>query len=116
MNRGDNGDPTKSASGGLYREDARVVCGNRLDIKYLCGNERPSGHKTRQGGPHSKTTKEKEAETTGGAAAQHSSNRRNRNRIRRQLLREIYKMERQEAGPDERRETGICSLQEQLKG
>ena len=115
MNRGDNGNSTESASGGLYREDARGICGNKLDLKYLCGDERPSGHKTRQGGSHSEMTKEEEAETTGGEVVQHLSNRRNRNRIRRQLTREIYNMERREDILAERREIKICCLREQLK-
>ena len=43
------------------------------------------------------------------------SNPRNRNRIRRQLTRKIYKMERREDTPDERRKIEIYSLREQLK-
>ena len=115
MNRGDNGDPTESASGGLYRKDAQVICWEKLDVKYLCGDKRPSGHKSRQKGPCDGKTKDEGTESTRGAAAQQSSNRRNRNRIRRQLLREIYKMEQREDIPAKRRETEIRSLREQLK-
>ena len=43
------------------------------------------------------------------------SNPRNRNQIRRQLTRKIYKMERQEDVSGRRREIEICSLREQLK-
>ena len=74
MNRGDNRDSTEGASGGLYREDARVICGNKVDVKYLCGDERPSGHKTRQRGTQGGETKEEGIEPTGETAAQHSSN------------------------------------------
>ena len=82
MNRGDSKDSTGGASGGLYRKDAQAICGNELDVNYLCGDERPEGHKTRLRGPHSGRTKEEGTEPIGGVAAQHSSNRRNRNRIR----------------------------------
>ena len=116
MNRGDNGDPTESASGGLYRKGAQVRCWDKLDVKYLCGDKRPSGHKSRQKGPCDGKAKDEGTASTGGAAAKHSANRRNRNRIRRQLSREIYKMERREDIPAERRETEIRSLREQLKG
>ena len=74
MNRGVNGDSTESASGGLYRKDAQVICWEKLDVKYLCGDKRPSGHKSRQRGPCDKKPKEERTESTGGAAAQHSSN------------------------------------------
>ena len=94
MNRGDNGDSTASASGGLYREDAQAICCNKLDVKFLCGDERPSGHETRQREHFDGKPKEEGIESKGGVAAQLSSNRRNRNQIKRKLTREIYKMER----------------------
>ena len=115
MNRGNSGDSTGSASGGLYRKDAQAICGNKLDVNYLCGDERPEGHKTRQRGSHSGRTKEEGTEPTGGVAAQHSSNRRNWNQIRRQLTRKVYNLERREDISDKRRETEIFRLQEQLK-
>ena len=94
MNRGNNGDPTESASGGLYRKDAQVICWDKLDVKYLCGDKRPSGHKSRQKGPCDGKTKDEGSESTRGAAVQHSSYRRNWNRIRRQLTRKVYNLER----------------------
>ena len=115
MNRGDSGASTVSASGGLYRKDAQAICGNKIDVIYLCGDERPEGHETRQRGPRSRRTKEEGTEPTGGAAAQHSSNRRNWNRIRRQLTRKVYNLERRDDISDERRETEIFRLQEQFK-
>ena len=85
MNRGDNGASTVSASGGLYREDAQAICCNKLDVKFSCGDERPSGHKTRQREHFDGKLKEEGIDSTGGAAARHLSNCRNRNRIRRKL-------------------------------
>ena len=99
----------------MYREDAQAICCTKLNVKFSCGDERPSGHKTRQREPFDRKPKEEGIESTGGTAARHSSNRRNRNRIRRKLTRDIYKMERQEDVSGGRREIEICSLREQLK-
>ena len=79
MSRGNNGDPTESASGGMYRKGAQVICCDKLDVKYLCGVKRPSGHKSQQRGTSDGKTKEEGTEFTGGAVAQYSSNPRNRN-------------------------------------
>ena len=102
----------------MYRKGAQVRCWDKLDVKYLCGDKRPSGRKSRQRGPSDGKPgkpKEEESELTGRGAAQHSSNHRNRNQIRRTLAREIYKMERREDVSCERRGTEIRRLQEQLK-
>ena len=90
MNRGVNGDSTESASGGLYRKDARVICGNKLGVNYLCGEERPD-RRTRTKREVRWTNAQDQGDKQGDElkSERHSSNRRNWNRIRKKLAKEI---------------------------
>ena len=36
MNRGARRYSAEGASGGMYREDAQVMCGKKLNVNYIC--------------------------------------------------------------------------------
>ena len=85
MNRGSIGCSTEGACGvGLEnRQDAQTICVCEKVVNYICGEEGRSNNNRME--------------------VEHSTNKKNRNRIRRSLMRRIYTAEQQEGLTEERK-------------
>ena len=105
MNRGSDGCSTESACGvGLANsQDARIMCKCAEDVKYICGSEVIlSGTEVRDDGRQR-------------APLPHSTNKKNRNRIRRSILRMIYAASLKKSKETDEQRMQIDNLKEQLK-
>ena len=97
MNRGGIGCFTEGACevGLENRQDAQTICVCEKVVNYICGEEGGRSNNNRREG-------------------EHSTNKKNRNRIRRSIMRRIYTAEQQEGVTEERKPKKVEELRAQL--
>ena len=134
MNRGGIEPSTEGACGEMYRQAAQFICDDQMNVKYLSGTEVSIKNITR----HEVRVNEKEEEITSDQtrhkvqgrregevdteapvwwlleAEGHSSNRRNRNRIRKHLWKKLDDLKRRTDLPDGVKREEMGKLEAQL--
>ena len=118
MNRGGIEPPIEGACGGMYRQAAQIKCDEQANVQYICGTKVPAGKNTRH-----------EAHVTGSRNSEvlaeapewwmlevegYSSNRRNRNRIRKHLRKKLGVLKRRTDISEEGKRAEMRKLESQL--